>query len=153
MDQILILSDLELRESGRLHGLLLTEGRASSDRKELFLAGSVSWPSTGIRIRPRHLVDEGSVLAYPYRDGADGAEIRVNVQPSTELREAVQSGAKSMSVEFRAVEESVTPSGIREIISALLVGAAVVRNPSYKQTAAEIRAGKDLLSTDYLNTL
>ena len=150
MDQITLITDLELRESGRLHGLLLTEGRASSDRKELFLAGSVTWPATGIRIRPRHLVDQGSVLAYPYRDGA---EIRVNVQPTTELREAVQSGAKSMSVEFRAVEESVTPSGIREIVSALLVGAAVVRTPSYQQTAAEIRAGKDLLSRDYLNTL
>lgn len=142
---------VELRESGRLHGVLLTEGRASSDRPnadrpELFVMGSVEWPSTGVRIRKKHLVDAGSVLAYPYREGA---EIRVNVNPSTELREAVESGKRYMSVEFRALEEKTTDSGVREILRALLIGAAVVRTPSYRQTSAEIRERQQVLP-DYL---
>ena len=138
---------VELRESGRLHGVLLTEGRASSDRRELFLMGAVEWPATGVRIRAKHLQDAGSVLAYPVREGA---EIRVNVNPSVELREAVQSGKRFMSVEFRALTETTTDSGIREIARALLVGAAVVREPSYQQTAAEIREREQLLPAEYL---
>ena len=47
--------------------------------------------------------------------------------------------SKGETVEFRALDESQTDSGIREIARALLVGAAVVRSPSYRQTAAEIR--------------
>lgn len=129
-------AEIELREAGRLHGLLLTEGRASSDRRELFVPGAVEWPATGVRIRAAHLVDAGSVLAYPVRQGN---EIRVNVLPSPELREAVEGGKRYMSVEFRALDESETDSGIREIARALLVGAAVVSSPSYRQTGAEIR--------------
>ncbi|MYI70833.1 MAG: hypothetical protein F4103_19575 [Boseongicola sp. SB0673_bin_14] len=59
--------------------------------------------------------------------------------PSPELREAVEGGKRYMSVEFRALDESETDSGIREIARALLVGAAVVSSPSYRQTGAEIR--------------
>lgn len=142
-----IYTEIELRESGRLHGLILTEGRASSDRRELFVPGALEWPSTGVRIRPAHMVDEGSVTAYPVRQGP---EIRVSVHPTVELREAVESGKRFMSVEFRAIEESTTDSGIREISRALLIGAAVVERPSYQQTAAEIRSELGLFAEKYL---
>lgn len=146
-DKIVIHTPVEIRESGRLHGLLLTEGRASSDRKELFTLNSIQWAATGIRVRAAHMQDAGSVLAYPVRTGA---EIRVNVAPSVEIIEAVQSGKSYMSIEFRALEESLTESGIREIASALLVGAAVVREPSYAQTGAEIRSREAILNDNYL---
>ena len=145
-----IACELEIRESGRLHGLLLTEGRASTDRRELFTPGAVEWPHTGIMIRPNHLQDAGAVVAYPYRDGA---EIRVNITPSEELRESVESGAKYMSVEFRALEEETTDSGIREVTRALLMGAATVANPSYRQTSAELRERESGLNELYLLTL
>ena len=50
----IIAENLELRESGRLHGLLITEGRASTDRRELFVIGSCQFPSTGVQIRAAH---------------------------------------------------------------------------------------------------
>ena len=133
---IVIAENLELRESGRLHGLLITEGRASADRRELFVLGSCQFPSTGVQIRAAHESEAGAVRAFPYRNGN---EILVNLEPSREIRNAVDAGAKYMSVEFKSLRESTTESGIREIERALIVGAAVVRDPSYRQTKAEIR--------------
>ena len=141
---------LEIRDTGRLHGILLTEGRASADRKELFVNGSVQWKNTGILIRAAHMDDRGAVTGFPYRNEE---KIEVNIDPSPEIRAAVEDGARYMSVEFRAIEESETGSGIREITSALLVGAAVVKNPSYVQTSAEIRERGDGLDEIYLMTL
>ena len=45
-----------------------------------------------------------------------------------------------MSIEFRAVREETTRAGIREIQGALLTGAALVPNPEYDGTTAEIRS-------------
>ncbi|MXY07574.1 MAG: hypothetical protein F4Y61_02905 [Rhodothermaceae bacterium] len=151
-NKITITAPLEIRESGKLYATLITEGRVSQDRPnqdrpELMLAGAVEWASTGIAIRAAHLQDEGSVIAFPFRKGA---EIRVNVNPSPELREAVEAGKRFMSVEFHALEESTTPSGVREIERAMLTGAAVVSSPSYRQTKAEIRAREQLLPAEYL---
>lgn len=142
---------LELRSTGRLHGLILTEGRASVDRKELFLRGASKWESTGILIRSGHHIDQGAVRAFPYRKDD---QILINIDPSKEIRKAVESGSKYMSVEFHSLEESITEgSEIREIQSALIVGAAVVSSPSYSQTKAEIRQVRHLLKTEYLRYL
>ena len=141
---------LEIRDTGRLHGVILTEGRASADRKELFVSGAVQWKNTGILIRPSHLENRGAVTGFPYRNQN---KIEININPSPEIRAAVEDGARFMSIEFRAIEESKTGSGIREITSALLVGAAVVKNPSYLQTSAEIRHRADVLNKLYLMTL
>ena len=141
---------IEIRDSGRLHGVILTEGRASADRKELFVNGSVQWKNTGILVRAAHMDDRGAVTAFPFRNES---KIEVNIAPSPEIRAAVEDGARYMSIEFRALEETETGSGIREITSALLVGAAVVKNPSYVQTSAEIRHRADVLNKLYLMTL
>ena len=134
--------DIELRKGGRmLHGVILTEGRVSQDRKEIFVPGAAEWPSTGIRVRPGHLSETGAVTGFPKRMGS---EIVLTVPASKEIRSAVESGCRHMSVEFQSIEENTTPSGVREILRGMILGAAVVGNPSYQQTAAELRSGSSL---------
>ena len=81
----------------RLHGVLLSEGRAASGgRSELFVPGSIVWPAEGIGIGLQHL---GAVetRAVPTRVGN---EIRVEAEATPKLFAAVQAGARYMSLEF-----------------------------------------------------
>ena len=138
-----IVCPIECRASAsgpKLHGVLLTEGRAASGgRAELFIPGAVDWPAAGIAIRREHL---GAVetRAVPVRDGN---EIRIEAEATPPLFAAVQGGAKHMSVEFHALAEQRTVAGVREILSALVTGAIVTSDPEYQQTAAEIRTADD----------
>ena len=130
---------VELRETDGgpvMHGVLLTEGRAASGRRrELFAPGAVVWPESGIEIRTVHL-GRTEAVAVPVRQGA---EIHVSVPATPALAAAVRAGKDQMSVEFHAVTETRTASGIREIERAIVTGAIVTDIPEYQQTRAELR--------------
>jgi len=129
---------VELRESGgEFRGVILQEGRASSDRRELFTPGATAWPASGIRILAGH---RGAVLATAVPERGAGGEITVTAPATPQLREAVRS-RPHMSVEFHAIRESRTASGIREVERAFVDAAALVASPSYPQTSAEVRSG------------
>ena len=51
----------------------------------------------------------------------------------------MKSGKRFMSVEFQAVEDRVTAGGVREVLKALVSGAALVADPEYDVTMAEVR--------------
>lgn len=137
--------DIELRESERpgyepsLHGTIITEGRAASDGlvREVFTNGSVEWPRDGIAILTEH---RGRIetRAHPvrHRDG----RITFQTRATDEIRQAVASGKRYMSVEFRSISERTTASGVREILRALVDAAALTAAPVYDTTAAELRS-------------
>lgn len=132
--------EIELRNEGRepeLHGTMLTEGRAASGgRAEVFAPGSVQWPELGVEIAPGHdLASESRAHPVRQRDG----RLTLRARATEKLREAVEAGARFMSVEFHALEERTTRGGVREILSAMVKRAALVPNPEYDTTAAELR--------------
>ena len=121
-----------------LHGVMLTEGRAASGgRAELFVPGSVSWPTDGVEIAPHHDLPS-ETRAHPVRQ-ADG-RLTLRTRATDALRQAVESGSRYMSVEFHALRERRTQAGVREILSALVVRAALEKTPEYDTTAAEVRS-------------
>ena len=142
MDRLTFGVECRASDSGpKLHGVLLTEGRAASGgRAELFTPNSLDWPSEGIPIRREHL---GAVetRAVPTRAGV---EIRIEAEATPAIFNAVSAGARFMSVEFHALSERRTASGIREITSALATGAIVTANPEYDTTAAEVREADEV---------
>ena len=130
---------IELRESASgpvLHGVILQEGRAGSERAELFAPGAVTWPAEGIAIRTAHR-GPSEAVAIPKRHAS--GEIRIAVQATPAIVAAVESGRNRMSVEFAALRENRTASGVREIERAFVDGAALTDSPEYTQTAAELR--------------
>ena len=136
--------EVEIRQAeGRepeLHGVMLTEGRAASGgRAELFVPGSVQWPSEGVEIAPSHVLPS-EVRAHPVRE-SDG-RLTLRTRATDALRQAVESGARFMSVEFHAMRERRTQAGVREILTALVVRAALTDIPEYDTTAAELRNKK-----------
>ena len=134
--------EVEIREGrpgreGTLHGVMLTEGRAASERKELFVPGSVEWPSNGVAILTEHrgaVETRGQVVR-----GRDGA-LALTARATDAIRAAVKAGKRYMSVEFRALKENRTRGGIREIERAFVDAAALTASPEYTQTGAELRS-------------
>ena len=135
--------EIEIRETENrepsLFGTILTEGRAASERRELFAPGSVQWPSDGVEIAPGHFMPS-EARAHPVRQ-RDG-RLTISARATDALRKAVESGAKYMSVEFHALREKRTKGDIREILSALVVRAVVTKTPEFDTTAAEVRSKK-----------
>ena len=129
----------EIRESGgELHGTILTEGRAASGgRAELFAPGSVSWPSDGIAILTEHR-GEPETRAFPHR--AQNGEIKIRAKATESIKAAIRDGKKFMSVEFAGLEERTTQAGVREVLKAYVDAAALVREPEYDTTMAELRS-------------
>ena len=126
-------------EGEELHGVILQEGRAASGgRAEVFVPGSVSWPTEGVRILDEH---RGPALtkAFPTRD-AEG-RIKIRARATAAIRAAVAAGKKYMSIEFRCQEERMTKGGVREVMRAFVDAAALVANPEFDTTSAEVRAG------------
>ena len=122
----------------RLFGTMLHEGRAASGgRRELFAPGSVSWPAEGVALLTGH-GGGVEVRAHPirHRDG----RITVSALATAAIRAAVEGGRRFMSVEFRALEERTTRGGVREVLRALVDAAALVADPEYDTTEAEVRA-------------
>ena len=132
--------ELETRasESGpMLHATILQEGRAATGiRRELFTPGAVTWPANGIGVLLQHH-GEPETRAVPTRE--PNGEIRIAAKATPAVFEAVRGGRRFMSVEFFALEERTTPTGIREVQRALVTGATVTDDPEYDSTAAEIR--------------
>lgn len=129
--------EVELRaEQQEFFGVMLTEGRAARNLRELFAPGSVTWPSTGVAILTEHL-GEPEVRAHPVRTRS--GELQLQGQATDGIRQAIAAGKRYMSVEFKSLRETVTAGGIREITSALVDAAALVSSPEYSQTAAEVR--------------
>ncbi len=139
-----LLKNIEVREEGgELHGVILQEGRAATGgRAEVFAPGSVTWPSDGVAIRVTHR-GETETRAFPHRDNA--GRINIRAKATDAIREAVNAGKRFMSVEFRALDERTTKAGVREILRAYVDGAALLANPEYDSTAAELRGQTDRL--------
>lgn len=129
---------VELRNRGRtLFATILQEGRAASGGlREVFAPGSVQWSSSGIPIRTEH---GGEEVARALPDRRSDGRIEVRARATRAIREAVASGKTRASVEFRALEDRVTRGGVREILEALLTGAALTAAPEYDSTSAEVR--------------
>ena len=130
---------VEVREQGgELHGVILQEGRAASGgRREVFAPGSLTWPSDGIAIRTDHR-GPAETRAFPHRD--QKGNIRIRARATAAIRAAVEAGKKWMSIEFRALEERTTQGGVRELLRVFVEGAALVADPEYDVTAAEVRS-------------
>ena len=121
----------------QLYATLITEGRAASGgRAELFTPGSAEWPTKGVGILTMH---RGTVEARAIPDRQPDGRITVVTPATPAIREAVQGGRDRMSVEFHALEERTTKGGVREVLKGFIMRAALVDNPEYDTTAAEVR--------------
>ena len=135
--------EVEVRESSQagyeptLTGTILQEGRAASERREVFAPGSVEWPSEGVAVLTEHR-GAMEVRAQPvrHRDG----QITITARATDAIRAAVSAGKRYMSVEFQSIEERTTKGGIREVMRALVSAAALVASPEYDMTTAEVRS-------------
>ena len=131
---------VEVRESETgpmLHGVLIQEGRAASVRAEIFAPFSLVWGSEGVAIRATHLGAEDS-RAIPTR--SPNGEIRIAAPASAAIVAAFNEGRRFLSIEFHALKETRSKSGVREIQQAFLPGAALTSTPEYLQTGAELRS-------------
>ena len=137
MERINVPVEVRSSDSGpKLHGVILTEGRAAvGGRAELFAPGACIWPDGGIGIGVQHH-NATETRTVPIRDGT---EIRIEAEATPALFRAVNDGARYMSLEFHSLRETRTRAGIREVTSALVTGAIVTDDPEYAQTAAEVR--------------
>ena len=137
--ETVISAEIEIREAadgGRLIGCLLQEGRAASERSEVFAPGALVWGADGIAIRTEHRGAEVA-RAIPTR-GPDGS-IRISAIATPEIRAAYASGKRFLSIEMQALSEIRTAGGIRELQRAYIGAASLVRTPEYTQARAEIR--------------
>ena len=120
-----------------LRGTMLQEGRAASGgRREVFTPGSVEWPAGGVVVRTEHRGKaEARGLVVRQSDG----RLTVTARATSAIREAVKAGKRYMSVEFHSIEERTTAGGVREVLRAFVDGAALVAEPEYDTTSAELR--------------
>ena len=132
-------AEIRAAEDGpQLHGIIITEGRAASGgRREVFTPGSVEWPAGGVGILLAHRAAP-EIRAAAARE-SDG-RIVVTAPATDAIREAVEAGRKFMSVEFHSLSERTTKGGVREILRAFVPDAALVSDPEYDTTRAEVRA-------------
>ena len=138
-DSLFVVSDdtLELREGRTLSGVVVAEGQpATGGRAEVFTPGSIEWPDEGIDIKPAHRTPV-EVRAIPVRDSQ--SRITIEAPLTDKLRTAWERGHRYLSIEFHSIEERTTAGGVRAINRALAVGAALVPNPEYDLSKAEVR--------------
>ena len=132
------------RESpGHIFGTLLRYGEQAGDRQELFEAGSLTWPESGIVLNRQHtrsapimriipkLLGDTVVIDAALPDTAAGRDT------ASEIRQGLFTG---LSIEFRAIKQSFQ-GPLRRISQAALSAAAVVDSPSYAGTL-EVRHGE-----------
>ena len=131
----------ESREGPRLHAQLIQEGRAAKGgRRELFTLNSLIWPDNGIGIKVGH---QGQTVLRAAPTRSPNGEIRIAPLVVQEIVDAVAAGQNRMSIEFKSLREVTTRGGVREIQRAYLDAAALVANPEYHETAAEVRSRRD----------
>ena len=131
---------VELREAeaGKtLHGVLIQEGRVGSQRREIFSPLSLMWSSNGVAIRTEHRGVEVA-RAIPTRE--TNGEIRISAPASDDIVAAYEEGKRFLSIEFHALQETRSGSGVREISEAFLPAVAMVSNPEFSQAVSEVRS-------------
>ena len=139
---------IEIREDeahmgpGRIHGVLMSYNTRASDRAEVFEAGSLSWPESGIVVNRQHLRSAPVARLVPTIEG-DKVMIDAPLPDTVAGRDAaaeIRSGLmRGLSIEFRSVRQTIV-GGVRRIASAVLSGAAIVDSPSYSSSTVEVRA-------------
>ena len=136
---------IEVREADdgpMLKGTILQEGRAAHGRRaEVFAPFSVMWPTNGISILGEHRAQVALGRAVPIR-GADGS-LHVETRATPAILEAFET-RKYFSIEFVSLREIRTGGGVREIQRALVEAAALVANPEFPDTSAEVRARRPI---------
>ena len=140
---------VELREDvsrtspGRLVGTLLTYGEKAADRPELFEAGALAWPDNGIILRRQHQRGQPIMRVVPKTRGNDVIldaplpDTTAGRDTAREIRDGLMGG---LSVEFRSTSEKFV-GGVRRIAGALLSGAGLVDQGSYRGSTVEVRQG------------
>lgn len=125
----------ESRQSpGRVVGTLITYEQRASDRAEVFADGALSWDEGGIILNEQHARNQPIMRFVPT---VEGREVRIDaaLPDTTRGRDAatmIRNGTMTgLSVEFRSREEG-RRAGMREIRRAVLLGAALVDDASYK---------------------
>ena len=138
MDTLTCAVECRASESGPvLRGVLLREGTAArGGRAELFTPGALTWPADGVDVRLVHLGPAETRAAVE----RDGTEVRITAPATPAIFAAVEAGRRFLSVEFHALAETRTAGGVRETARARVAGAALVPNPEYGGTAAEVRS-------------
>ena len=132
--------DVQRDGPGRISGVILPLGRVAGDRKEIVIPGAVRWPTEGVALLAEHRGREVMRFVPVERDG----ELRIDERlPDTalgrEVADDVRSGRRSgLSVEFHALADAMVQT-VREIRSALVTGAAIVKAGAYAQARAEVR--------------
>ncbi len=138
---------VELREDasrsspGRLFGTLIHYGEKAADRPELFELGALSWPSNGVLVRRQHQRGEPIMRVVPELRGEqvviDQAlpDTQAGRDAATEIRSGLFAG---LSVEMRVTKDRHV-GGVRRIDHALLTGAGLVDEPSYRGSRVELR--------------
>ena len=137
---------------GRLVGVLMRYGDSGEHGREVFAAGSLRWPTNGIRVDLEHASSpaRGSVQppimrAIPI---VSGDEVRIDqALPDTAAARDLATLMRSdppvysgLSVEFHSRREH-RQAGRRVVDDAELRGAALTDNASYEGTLVEVRTG------------
>ena len=153
---------VELRDNGdtspgQLVGVLMRYGSPGVHGREVFAAGALRWPETGIRIDLDHASSpsRGSVQPPLLRTipilSADGSEVRIDAAlPDTQaardlavLMRCDPPVYAGLSVEFNALRSGYA-GGRRVIQDALLKGAGLTSDgASYADTSVEVRHRSD----------
>ena len=128
----------EYRQGERIIATVIQEGRAASQRRELFTVGALQWNTSGIDILDSH---KGTSIANAMPSRSMDGRVQVSIPATAHIVE-LRERKPYMSIEFIALEENTTNGGIREITRALLTGAAFVDDPEYVQANTEIRNKK-----------
>lgn len=127
-------ADDSRQSPGRIVGTLLTYGQRASDRAEVFADGALRWDEGGVVLNEQHNRQAPILRFVPT---VEGREVRIDAplpdtargrDAATMIRNGTMTG---LSVEFRAEDEGQR-GGLREVRSAVLLGAALVDDASYK---------------------
>ena len=127
-------ADDSRQSPGRIVGTLITYEQRASDRAEVFADGAFLWDENGVVLNEQHNRQAPIMRFIPT---VEGKEVRISAAlPDTQRgRDAatmIRNGTmRGLSVEFRAQDEG-RRAGMREIRRAVLLGAAIVDDPSYK---------------------
>ena len=140
--EIRIESDPNRQGPGKLVGVLMPYGERAADRAEMFEAGSLHWPESGIVLREQHN-REAPIVRFVPETGSKALRVSIPLPDTQRGRDAavgVRNGTfRGLSVEFQAQSEEHR-DGMRVIQRAALVGAGLVDDPSYRGATVEARA-------------
>ena len=143
MDQFLCEIRIEDRAAAkpRLIGTLMSYNELAIDRPETFLPGSLKWDESGIVLNRSH-ERKNPILKFTPTESEGRVLIDVELPATTAGSDAlaeIRSGLfSSLSIEFKSIKESFV-GGCRRISEALLSGAALCAEGSYRGSVVEAR--------------